>query len=129
MDWPHGPLHRIAARGIYFITAGTYLKQHYYRSSDALDQRQKLLFAAAEAHRIRFHSWSLLSNHYHLIVEAQQDLTAFIRRFHSVAAIERNRQDATAGRRAWYQRRTSMVFGKLVRGVCGSRIRSHSADD
>src|SRR5207244_5926924 len=59
---------------------------------------------------MRFHSWSLRSNHYHLIVEAQQDLTAFIRRFHSVAAIERNRQDATAGRRVWYQRRTSMVF-------------------
>src|SRR5438132_336528 len=109
MDWPHGPLHRIAARGIYFITAGTYRKQHYDRSSDALDELQKLLFAAAEAHGIRFHSWSLLSNHYHLIVEAQQDLTAFIRRFHSVAAIERNRQDATAGRRVWYQYRDTQL--------------------
>ncbi|HEY8180720.1 MAG TPA: hypothetical protein VII32_00665 [Thermoanaerobaculia bacterium] len=102
-DWPHGPLHRIAERGIYFITAATYQKQHYYRSASALDQFQELLFLTAEEHEVSLHSWAMLSNHYHLVLENPKPLLPFIRKLHSVAARERNRSDCVGGRRVWYQ--------------------------
>ena len=31
--WPHAPLHKLSARGTYFVTAGTYLKDHFFRSA------------------------------------------------------------------------------------------------
>jgi putative transposase len=109
MDWPHGPLHRITERGIYFITASTYLKEHYYRNASALDELQNLLFATAKEHAIDLYSWALLSNHYHLVVESQQTLLPFIRKLHSVAARERNRGDCVAGRRVWFQYRDTQL--------------------
>ncbi len=97
-DWPHGPLHRIRERGIYFITAGTYLKQHYYRRPDALDELQKLLFFLCEKYRLQLHAWALLSNHYHLVIEGC--LQPFIR--HNFA-------DGVDGRRVWFQYRDTQL--------------------
>src|SRR5260370_32758963 len=96
-DWPHGPLHRIRERGIYFITAGTYLKQHFYRSRKQLDHLQQLLFHLCEKHSLILHAWALLSNHYHLVAEGS--LQPFIRQLHSIAAHDRNRADGIEGRR------------------------------
>ena len=47
-DWPHAPLHRLGPPGAYFITAGTYLKQHYFRNREEL--LQDLLFDFVKAH-------------------------------------------------------------------------------
>ena len=109
MDWPHAPLHRIAERGIFFITAGTYLKQHHYRSARALDELQDMPFSSAQLDHVSLHAWALLSNHYHLIVEPDGPLLPFLRRLHSVAARDRNRVDCTQGRRVWFQYRDTQL--------------------
>ena len=30
--WPHAPMHRLSEAGTYFVTAGTYLKAHHFRT-------------------------------------------------------------------------------------------------
>jgi REP element-mobilizing transposase RayT len=117
-DWPHGPLHRIAERGIYFVTAGTYLKEHYYREASALDELQELLFLTAQEHRVDLHAWALLSNHYHLVLETEQPLQPFFRHLHSVAARERNRNDDTERRKAgWFEDRAERSFVRMVQAL------------
>ena len=108
-DWPHGPLHRLAERGIYFITAGTYQKDHYYRKVAALNEFQELLFSTAQEHRVDLHAWALLSNHYHLILETEQPLRPFFRHLHSLAARERNLRDGVEGRKVWFQYRDTQL--------------------
>jgi hypothetical protein len=49
-DWPHAPIHRFGASGIYFVTGGTYMKRHHFRDPRALDLLQVNLFAQAEKH-------------------------------------------------------------------------------
>jgi hypothetical protein len=34
--WPHAPLHQLSQNGTYFVTAGTYLKQHHFRGRERL---------------------------------------------------------------------------------------------
>ena len=42
MDWPHAPLHRfVEGDAIYFVTAATYLKQHFYRTAKRLDGQKE----------------------------------------------------------------------------------------
>ena len=34
--WPHAPLHQLSQRGTYFVTVGTYRKQHHFRGAARL---------------------------------------------------------------------------------------------
>src|SRR5207302_241052 len=87
------------------VTAGTYLKQHFYRTPHALDSMQQLLFKLAEQYTLQLHAWSLFSNHYHLIIEQNREptLQTFLRHFHSQGARDRNQFDEVSGRRVWFQ--------------------------
>jgi putative transposase len=105
-DWPHAPIHRIGEPGAYFITAGTYRKDHLFASDDRLDRFQRLLFNVASSYKFPLQGWSVFPNHYHFIVTADQEASALrtmISELHSVSARELNRLDATPGRRVWYQ--------------------------
>jgi hypothetical protein len=31
--WPHAPTHQLSESGTYFVTAGTYLKDHHFRTT------------------------------------------------------------------------------------------------
>lgn len=101
-DWPHAPVHRFGSESTFFITGGTYLKQHFYRQPAALDELQSILFATAKEHECWLQAWSLLSNHYHLVLHGDR-VRAMLGRFHSDAAKVLNRRDATQGRRVWFQ--------------------------
>ena len=95
------------------MTAGTYLKQHFYRSPSALDSLQQLLFNLTAQYMLQLHAWSLFSNHYHLIVENNRSgsLQPFFRHLHSQAARDRNQLDEIDGRRVWFQYRdTQLTF-------------------
>lgn len=111
--WHHAPIHRFGEAGFYFVTAGTYLKQHVYRDSQALDALQDALFAQAEEHECNLQAWSLFSNHYHLVLDADdgRQIHDMLTRFHVKTAIEQNRRDGINGRRVWYQfRETRLSF-------------------
>ncbi|HEX8254711.1 MAG TPA: hypothetical protein VF846_16325 [Thermoanaerobaculia bacterium] len=103
-DWPHAPAHNLGS-GTFFITGATYQKQPFYRDAAALDELRDLLFRTADQHRCWLQAWSLLANHYHVVLRAEQGESAarMIARFHTEAAIALNRRDGVKGRKVWFQ--------------------------
>jgi putative transposase len=56
MPWPHAPTHQLAGNGAYFVTAGTYLKEHHFRKREQLDALQCGLLSVT-----RDFSWKLVA--------------------------------------------------------------------
>ena len=113
IDWPHAPPHRFGDAGIYFVTAGTFRKQHFFRDRTALDFVQACLFELATYHGCSLQAWSLFSNHYHLVVEAGagEQIKALLKRFHVETAKAINARDGAPGRHVWFQYRdTALTF-------------------
>jgi putative transposase len=56
-------------------------------------------------HRWELQAWAVMSNHYHFVGVSEQpvSLPVLIRQLHSDTARELNRQDATPGRRVWFE--------------------------
>jgi len=110
-DWPHAPIHRFNESGIYFVTAATYLKQHFFRTQNALDALQTSLFTKAKQHDCWLQAWALFSNHYHLVVRCEEGTSVprMLRAFHIESAIDINRIDAAKGRQVWFQFRETLL--------------------
>jgi putative transposase len=109
-DWPHAPPHRLTSDGTYFVTAGTYLKRHYYRRPADLDRFVTLLFGSARDQGVVLQAWCVFSNHYHLVVQASgPSLRAMLALLHSAASRELNKAQHEGGRRVWYQYRDTLL--------------------
>jgi putative transposase len=104
-DWPHAPTHRFGDANTFFITGATYLKQHFYRDSSALDELQRIFFVEAQEHGCALQAWSLLANHYHLVVRCDdgERVRKMLNRVHTEASIVLNARDSMNGRRVWFQ--------------------------
>ncbi len=105
-DWPHAPPHRLAAAGVYFVTARTSEKRHLFRTPALLDWFMRLLFDITEQRGWRLEAWAVLSNHYHIVAHSPdgdaKSLGPMLQKLHSVATKEMNRLDGTPGRtRLW----------------------------
>ncbi|HYK03958.1 MAG TPA: transposase [Thermoanaerobaculia bacterium] len=113
MDWPHAPIHRFGDAGVYFITAGTHEKQHFFRDPAVLDLLQNTLFSLAAEHHCSLQAWALFSNHYHLVVaaDAGEDVRHMLTRLHTASARGINEHDGVIGRTVWFQfRDTQLTF-------------------
>ena len=90
------------------VTAGTYLKEHFFRGEDRLDHLEGLLLSLARHYRWDIEAWAVFSNHYHFVAHSPPDgtnatsLRTFLSRLHTQTAIEVNKQDGTPGRKVWY---------------------------
>ncbi len=71
-DWPHAPTHRLGDAGAYIVTAGTYKKEHFFRTSERLAYLTQALLTLAEEYRWRLQAWAVFSNHYHFVAEPKQ---------------------------------------------------------
>jgi putative transposase len=106
MNWPHAPKHWLFEPGIYMVTAGTYQKQPHLNSPARLDLILESLFNYADEFNWSLRAWAVLANHYHFIAASPPDpatLRKFIGKLHMKTAQELNRQDATLGRKVWFQ--------------------------
>jgi putative transposase len=114
VDWPHAPLHRFAPHGIFFVTASTFLKRHYYLRARDLDRMRDKLFELARLYECQLQAWALMSNHYHLVIEcAGPALKALLKQLHSEEGFACNQRDRVSGRQVWYQfRETELTFEK-----------------
>jgi len=115
--WPHAPTHRLASCGTYFVTAGTYLKQHYFRDPCRLDALQRGLLSVASEFGWQLEAWCMCANHYHFVAHSPETetstLTSMLRTLHSKLAHWVNRLDNTPGRRVWYNfRETRLTYEK-----------------
>ena len=105
-SWHHSPSHVFHPDMIYFVTAGTYNKEHFFRSPERLALLQESLFHNLSSHGWRLLAWAILSNHYHFIAESPGDarsLKVMLQSFHSWTSKQLNRMDAAPGRKVWFQ--------------------------
>jgi putative transposase len=106
MNWPHAPKHWLFEPGVYMVTAGIYQKSSLLNSPARLDSFLESLFKYAEEFQWSLRAWAVLANHYHFIGASPPDpksLRKFIGKLHMKTAQELNRQDATPGRKVWFQ--------------------------
>ena len=91
--------------GIYFVTAGTLHKQHFFNSPPKLDLLERMLLSLSKTRGWQLEAWVVLANHYHFIARGQPDSTPlreFLRELHSRSAIALNQLDNVEGRAVWH---------------------------
>lgn len=105
---PHAPTHRLADRGTYIVTAGTYRKEHHFRSSARLSVLQRGLLKLANQHRQQIEAWAVFSNHYHFVAHSPpdatdvRDLSTMLSELHEKTATWVNRLDQSPRRKVWH---------------------------
>jgi len=73
ISWPHAPIHQLSETGTYFVTAGTYLKAHYFRTRDRLDVLHRGLLKVAQDFSWQLEAWAVFSNHYHFVGRSPEE--------------------------------------------------------
>jgi REP-associated tyrosine transposase len=107
-SWPHAPKHQLADQGTYFVTASTYLKQHYFRDPARLRVLHRGLLTVANDFRWHLEAWAVFSNHYHFVShsppneEDANSLGKMLGYLHEKTAKWINRLDKTPGRQVWH---------------------------
>ena len=106
--WPHAPTHQLSENGTYFVTAGTYLKAHYFATPQHLDVLQRGLLTVARNFGWELEAWAVFSNHYHFVAHSPGDsrggnsLSQMLGMLHTRTAGWINRLDKTPGRKVWH---------------------------
>ncbi len=112
VEWPHAPSHLFQPEAFYFVTAGTYMKKHFFNSPEDKTLLLNTLFEQAEHFEWRLEAWPVLSNHYHFVAQAPEDaesLKPMLRAVHSLTARYVNNRDAASGRTVWYRYRDTCL--------------------
>src|ERR1041384_3313049 len=106
--WPHAPAHQLSERATYFVTAGTYLKQHHFRRRERLAVLHRGLLTVARDYDWRMEAWAVFSNHYHFVAKSPREepdatsLSQMLGQLHTRTAEWINRLDETPGRKVWH---------------------------
>ena len=115
--WPHAPLHRLSESGTYFVTAGTYLKQHHFHGRERLRVLHRGLLTVARDFGWQLEAWAVFSNHYHFVAHSpaagSENLSQMLGQMHEKLAKWINNLDAAQGRQVWYNfRETRLTYEK-----------------
>jgi putative transposase len=108
VPWPHAPSHRLSGSGTYFVTAGTYLKEHHFRRSTRLSVLHRGLLTVARDFGWQLEAWAVFSNHYHFIAhspdedDGAESLSQMLGLLHEKTAKWINRLDGQPGRQVWH---------------------------
>jgi putative transposase len=106
--WPHAPPHRLSVGGTFFITAGTYAKQHHFAGAERLSELQEELLKCFRESEWQIEAWAVFSNHYHCLTHSPPDasdassLSPILQKVHSVTSHRVNQRDGTASRKVWH---------------------------
>src|SRR5512144_1876673 len=68
--WPHAPRHELSQNGTYFVTVGTYCKQHDFRGADRLGELHRSLLTIATKFGWQLEAWAVFLNHYHIVAHS-----------------------------------------------------------
>lgn len=104
-DWPHAPVHRLADNAVYFITAGTLHKHHFFDAPAKRDLLERLILSHARQFGWQLEAWAVFANHYHVVARGNPDsknLGEFLHDLHGVSARELNKLDDIEGRKVWF---------------------------
>jgi len=90
------------------VTAGTYLKVHYFRGADRLRVLHRGLLKLAQEHCWQLEAWAVFSNHYHFVAHSPADadtaksLSKWLGVLHAKSAGWINRVEGSPGRQVWH---------------------------
>ncbi|MDR2679052.1 MAG: transposase [Zoogloeaceae bacterium] len=106
VGWPHAPTHRLSESGTYFVTAGTYRKQHFFKGTLRLDVLQRGLLSVCAEFGWRLEAWCVFPNHYHFVAHSPEggadSLSPMLKKLHGNLAVWINKLDKTPGRKVWH---------------------------
>ena len=111
-DWPHAPVHRLADKAVYFVTAGTLHKEHLFNTPEKRDLLEGLLLSHAKRDGWQLEAWVAFANHYHIVARGNPDarnLGEFLHDLHGVSARELNRLDGVRDRQVWFNFRDTKL--------------------
>ena len=111
-DWPHAPVHRLADNAVYFVTAGTLHKQHYFNTTEKRTLLERLLLLFAKDNGWQLEAWAVFANHYHMVARGNSEsrnLGTFIHDLHGVSAHDLNQLDGVKGRQVWFNFRDTKL--------------------
>jgi putative transposase len=103
-DWPHAPVHRLGADGVFMVTGATLYKEHFFRKPEFLTLLESKLLELAKKYHWRLEAWAVFSNHYHFVARSLPDslnLESLLNNLHSDTAREVNRLEQAEGRTVW----------------------------
>src|ERR1051325_166425 len=95
-DWPHAPVHRLSENGVYFVTAGTLYKRHFFDTLARRDLLERFLLSYAKQCGWQLEAWAVLANHYHIVVRGNpvsRNLGEFLHDLHGITSRELNKLD------------------------------------
>jgi len=104
LPWPHAPVHRLSAKGTYFLTAGTYRKEHFFRGANRVQVLNRGLLTVAQEFGWNLEAWSVFSNHYHFVAHSPESgddaksLSQMLGLLHEKSAKWINKLDKCEGR-------------------------------
>ena len=113
--WPHAPAHQLSIRGTYFVTAGTYCKEHHFRGAKRLRVLHSGLLTVARDFKWQLEAWAVFSNHYHFVAHSPgnaddaSSLSDMLSVLHVKTGEWVNQLDRTPGRRVWYNFRDTRL--------------------
>lgn len=101
--YKHAPVHLFLNGYQYFITAGTYLKQHFFTSYQGKALLLQVIQLTLQKNSADLIAWAILSNHYHLVIGLKDPflLPEIIRKIHSKSSVELNKTEKQTGRKIW----------------------------
>jgi putative transposase len=114
-DWPHAPPHRLEVAGVYFVTARTRERLHYFRGDDRLGWLCDRLQDLARRYAWKLEAWAVFSNHYHFVAHAPGDgpnaasLVCWLKHLHADTSRHVNKLDQTPGRQVWQNYRETLL--------------------
>jgi putative transposase len=104
-EWPHAPVHRLDACGVFMVTGATLRKGHFFDGDEKLSLLENQLLTLAKKYLWQLEAWAVFVNHYHFIARGHPDalpLDAFLKQLHSDTARNLNRLDGLSGREVWF---------------------------
>jgi putative transposase len=117
--WPHAPVHRLSENGTYFVTVGTYRKEHHFRGAERLGVLCRGLLKVTSDFGWHLEAWAVFSNHYHFVAhspdseDGAQSLSRMLGTLHEKTAKWVDRIDGAPGRKVWHNyRETRLTYEK-----------------
>ena len=104
INYQNRPPHLYRDNTIYFITANTVNKNHYFNDNPKKNTLINTLKEALDKFHFGLYAWVILDNHYHLLLKITESKTLplFIRFLHSKSTILLNKLDKWPGRKVWH---------------------------
>ncbi len=110
---PHSPPHLRGVTGEYLITAACFNHQHIFENPNDLSWLADEVLIALTNAQLPHPAWVFLSNHYHIMLEAEDlnVVSQVLRVLHSRIATTINGRQHRRGRQVWYR-----FSDRLIRG-------------